>query len=236
MPEEFEDRDLSESVFWGVDLQRVIVRDADLSGARFIHTRWSDVSIDGVIDRVVVNGVDVTDFVNKHDRWYPLRTQLEPTTDAELRDAWAMLQGEWTVLFDRLSTMGPDAPLVSVNGEWSLRDTCRHLLFVMDKWFRWPIVGAREFSPIGLPNTGSRDFGWPGVDLAADPTFADVLSECARYADDFSAYVSSRPLAELPETVDVLENGPVPALACFHAVLEEEFEHLRYAIRDLETM
>ena len=74
MAEEFEDRDLSDSVFWGVNLERAYVRDANLAGARFFHTFWTDVSIDGVIDHLVVNGVDVTDFVNEHDRWFPLRT------------------------------------------------------------------------------------------------------------------------------------------------------------------
>jgi len=34
----------------------------------------------------------------------------------------------------------------------------------------------------------------------------------------------------------VLENGTAPALMCFHVVLEEEFEHLRYALRDLDLL
>ena len=231
--EEFEDRDLSGSVFWGVNLKRVYVRDANLAGARFFHTQWTDVSIDGVVERLVVNGVDVTDYVNQHDRWFPLRTQLEPTIDAELRQSWATLQVEWAALIDRLNAFDPAAPLVSVDGEWSLRDTCRHLIFVMDKWFRWPILGERTFSSIGLPNSGSRDFPWPGLDLEADPSFSEVLVKCAGDADDFTAYIETHSLAELPETADVLENGTVPALACFHTVLEEEFEHLRYALRDL---
>ena len=40
----------------------------------------------------------------------------------------------------------------------------------------------------------------------------------------------------MPETVEVLENGTVPTVMCFHVVLEEEFEHLRYALRDLATL
>ena len=63
MPEEFEDRDLAESVFWGVNLQRSLFRDTDLSGSTFFHVFMNDVSIDGEIDRLVVNGVDVTDYV-----------------------------------------------------------------------------------------------------------------------------------------------------------------------------
>jgi hypothetical protein len=28
----------------------------------------------------------------------------------------------------------------------------------------------------------------------------------------------------------------MPTVMCFHAVLEEEFEHLRYVLRDLEPL
>ena len=66
----------------------------------------------------------------------------------------------------------------SVGGEWSFVDTLRHLVFAMDKWFTTPILGDEEFHPIGLPNTGSADFGWPGLDRSAAPTF----TKCSRYA------------------------------------------------------
>ena len=236
MGEEFEGRDLSESVFWGVDLRKSTFRDADLSGSTFFHVRASDVSVDGVVDRLVVNGVDVTPFVNANDRWYPLRTMLEPLSAAAMREAWEMMRREWAVLGDRADRLGDEAANLSVGGEWSYRDTLRHLVFAMDKWFSWPILGERTFSPLGLPNTGSRDFGWPGLDLSCEPTLAEVRAvretRCAR----FTAHVEGLDVATLPEEVEVPENGAVPALMCFHAVLEEEFEHLRYATRDLTSL
>ncbi|MEY4338874.1 MAG: hypothetical protein RLZ14_724 [Actinomycetota bacterium] len=236
MTEQFEDRDLSDAVFWGVRVRGALFRDADLSGARFFHTLWSDVSVDGVVDRLVVNGVDVTDFVNTHDRWYPLRTQLEPDTADALRSAWAELQREWDALLARAAQLGPQAVLQSVNGEWCLRDTLRHLLFAMDKWFGWPVLGAREFTSFGLPNTGSQGRDWPGLEPGAEPTFDEVLAARARHSATFGDFIASLDFAELPETVEVPENGTVPAVMCFHVVLEEEFEHLRYALRDLDLM
>lgn len=236
MGEEFEGRDLSESVFWGVNLQRTMFRDADLSGSTFLHTLWSGVSIDGVIDRLVVNGVDVTDFVNANDRWYPLRTQLEPATADELRSAWATLQQRWSDLLTRAQALGASAALQSVNGEWCLRDTLRHLLFAMDKWFVGPVLGERRFMSFGLPNTGSQGRDWPGLDPAADPDFDTVLAQRARHLERFGAFIESLDFATLPETVEVDENGQVPGVMCFHVVLEEEFEHLRYATRDLATL
>lgn len=236
MAEEFEDRDLSASVFWGVNLRKATFRDADFSGSTFFHTEWRDVSIDGVIDRLVVNGVDVTSYVNEHDIWHPLRVQLSPDSVEEMRATWENLCAEWAKVLDRVSGMPPDAATVSVNGEWSLRDTLRHLMFAMDKWFMWPILGRRDFTPMGLPNTGSIDRDWPGLDRTSDPTFAAVLETRASMTATFTDYLSSLDLTTMEPEVDVLENGSVPALMCFHVVFEEEFEHLRYALRDLSVL
>jgi hypothetical protein len=49
----------------------------------------------------------------------------------------------------------------------------------------------------------------------------------------FGEFISEMRMEELPETMAIEENGNVPALMCLHVVLEEEFEHLRYMIRDL---
>jgi uncharacterized protein YjbI with pentapeptide repeats len=73
MPEEFEG-DLVGAVFWGADLRGARFRDVNLRDVRISHAWLADVEIDAFIDRVVVNGVDVTAFVNDHDRWFPLRT------------------------------------------------------------------------------------------------------------------------------------------------------------------
>ena len=236
MAEEFEDRDLSGSTFWGVNLQKVTFRDADLSGSTFFHTEWRGVSVDGVIDGLVVNGVDVTDYVNKNDRWYPLRTQLFPATAEGMRSTWTALCAEWDVLLGRVSSAGPDVVLASVNGEWSLRDTLRHLLFAMDKWFTWPVLGGREFTSVALPNTGSQGLDWPGIDRAADPSYAEVLAERAAKNGAFGSYLDTLDIGSLPGESEVLENGTVPTVMCFHVVLEEEFEHLRYASRDLAAL
>jgi uncharacterized protein YjbI with pentapeptide repeats len=59
--EQFEFQGLSDSEFWGVDLQRSTFRDVDLSGARISHARLDDVVVDAEIDRLVINGVDVTE-------------------------------------------------------------------------------------------------------------------------------------------------------------------------------
>jgi hypothetical protein len=235
-PREFEGEDLSDAVFWGVDLRRALFRDADLTGVRVFHAQLTDVDIDGIVERLVVNGVDVTDYVNTYDTWFPLRTMLRPTDAASALAAWDRIAAEWAVNCERAQRLGDAGFTESVNGEWSMRDTIRHLLFAIEKWFVLPVLGATEFSPIGLPNTGSRSFPWPGLDLSASPITAEVLSAWEQLAALVRASFEALDMASLPAEVEVLQNGAVPGTECVYVVLEESFEHLRYARRDLAVL
>lgn len=236
VPESFDDRDFSDAIFWGVQFQRARFRDADFSGSSFFHVLLRDASIDGEIDHLVINGVDVTDYVNRHDRWWPLRNRLSPDSREGILESWTSLGSEWNSLLARVAAAGPSVVDQSVNGEWTLSETLRHLIFAMDKWFTLPILGAQAVSAIGLPNTSSQGRPWPGLDPGARPDFEDVLAVRSAQHATFSAFVSAMQIAALPESVSVEENGNVPALMCFHVVLEEEFEHLRYMIRDVAAL
>src|SRR5262249_4471490 len=149
-------------------------RDVDLTGAAISHARIVDIDVDGFVDRVVINGVDVTQYVNEHDRWYPLRAMLHPVDAEGMRTAWDALEQTWADTTDRARRLHDAQRHESVGGEWSFIQTLRHLVFAMDKWFTAPILGE-GFHPIGLPNTGSADFGWPDLDRNADPSFDEVL-------------------------------------------------------------
>jgi hypothetical protein len=231
MPDEFEG-DLSGAVFWGADLRGARFRDVDLTDAKISHARLVDVDIDALIDTVVINGVDVTAYVNERDAWYPLRAMLRPSDPQGLRDAWEALEGAWaetTILAAGL----PEAGLhESVDGEWSFVQTLRHLVFAMDKWFTAPILGE-PFHPTGLPNSGSVDFPWPGLDPGSAPSASDALAVRADRARRFRHHLASVTATDLTRTVDVLENGPNSVQECLFTVLEEEFWHNRYARRDL---
>src|SRR6266536_3771476 len=122
-----------------------------------------------------------------------------------------------------------------VNGEWSFVETLRHLLFAMDKWFTAPILGE-GFHPIGMPNSGSVDFPWPDLDRDAAPSYDEVLAARAQRVDRFRAWLDELDAADLTREVEVLENGTVTVYDCVFTVLEEEFEHDRYADRDLAVL
>ena len=234
MPDEFEG-DLAGSVFWGADLHGATFRDVDFTGVRISHAWFFDVEIDAMVDRVVINGVDVTAYVHERDPWYHLRSKLRASTPEEMRAAWVALEKEWATTIARARELPEAALHESVDGEWSFVQTLRHLVFAMDKWFTAPVLGE-GFHPLGLPNTGSVDFPWPGLQYDLEPTAAEADAVRAARAARFGNFLASLPAADLDRPVDVLENGRNPLRECIHTVFEEAFWHDRYAARDLERL
>jgi hypothetical protein len=236
MAEEFEGRDLSDAVFWGVDLSRARLRDVNMTDVSIYHAWVVNVDIDGIVEHLTVNGVDVTEYVNERDPWYPMRSVLRPADPAGLRRAWQVFEEGWATTIERARRLSEARLHESVNGEWSFVETLRHLVFAMDKWFTVPVLGELDFHPIGVPNTGSRDFGWPGIDLGAGPTFDEVLAVRADRATQLRDFLERVTPADLTRQVDVLENGTTPVIECLYTVFEEEFWHDRYACRDLALL
>lgn len=234
MPEEFEG-DLAGSVFWGADLSGALFRDVDLTGARISHARLVDVEVDALVDGIVINGVDVTAFVNERDRWFPLRTVLQASTPAELQAAWAALDAEWATTVSLAEALPAPALEQQVDGEFSFVETVRHLVFALDKWFTAPVLGE-GFHPMGLPNRGSLDFPWQGLEYGLAPTVAEALAVHADRRARVRDFLASVMAADLDGSVDVLENGANPLRACLQTVVEETFWHIRYAVRDLAKL
>jgi hypothetical protein len=235
MPQEFEG-DLAGAEFWGADLRGARFRDVDLSDARISHAWLVGVEVDAYVDRLVVNGVDVTAFVNEHDPWFPLRTVLRPTDPASMRRGWGLLGDAWTAAVARVRGLPDGAAHASVGGEWSFVQTLRHLVLATDKWFVVPLLGG-SFQPLGLPDASSaRTRSWPELDRAAEPSLDDVLAVRAEQAARVAGHLAAIDEAALDVTVDVVENGPHSVRQCVATVLEEEFWHLRYADRDLTVL
>lgn len=187
------------------------------------------------VDTVVINGVDVTDYVNERDPWYPLRAMLRPPDPEGMRTAWAALGDEWATTIAMTEGLSENQLHESVDGEWSFVQTLRHLVFAMDKWFTVPILGER-FHRIGLPNSGSVDFPWPDLDRDAMPSLSGALAARADRSLRFHDALASITTTDLSRTVDVLENGPHPLRECVYTVFEEEFWHNRCARRDLARL
>ncbi|MBE7372709.1 DinB family protein [Dermacoccus barathri] len=150
------------------------------------------------------------------------------------------VKGSWRQTTDRASALPDGAVDVSVEGEWCFSQTLRHLVFATGAWLSRGIQGAEEpFHPLGQPRAGWED---DGVDLAffasTPPPYEEmpaVRSERLAQVREFLASVDDAGLdeerrhpwsPEYPETVR----------SCFRVILEEEWEHLRYALRDLDAL
>ncbi len=234
MPEEFEG-DLAGAVFWGADLSGARFRDVNLTDAKISHAWLVNVDIDALVDAVVINGVDVTSYVNERDPWYPLRSMLRPTSPDDMQATWSAMEQEWATTIDVAKALPESKLHESVNDEWSFVQTLRHLVFAMDKWFTVPVLGG-SFHPIGMPNSGSVDFPWEGLDYSLAPSLAEALEVRSERAGRFRDFLATVSAADFDKPIEVLENGTNPLQECLFTVFEEEFWHNRYARRDLALL
>jgi len=238
------------------DLQGAEFVDADLRGARFVGANLSGAVMRGVqieeadIDApwllsdgssLLVNGVDVTPYVEAElNRRFPGRAEQRAEDPEGLRAAWAALERTWGATLDRAAAMPEGTVDVSVAGEWSFAQTLRHLVMATDTWFgRGVLTLEQPYHPLGLVDTGTEEAGMDvSVFETGTPSYDEVLEARAGRVGmvrDFLADVTPEQLAEerrnphdpaYPETV----------LSCLHTILEEEWEHHRYAVRDLDAI
>jgi hypothetical protein len=91
---------------------------------------------------------------------------------------------------------------------------------------------------MGLPNTGSVDFPWPGLEPGspAEVDLSDVLAARSERDERLRGFLATATDEDLDRTADVLENGPRTVRQCVGVVIEEEFWHHRYAVRDLDEV
>jgi hypothetical protein len=233
---EFVDADLRGARFVGADLSGVVMRGVEVAEAD-IDAPWLP---DARFLRI--NGVDVIPLVEAElNRRFPGRADRRAGDPDGLRAAWATLERTWAATRERVAAMPADKVDVSVDGEWSFAQTLRHLVLATDMWLGRAILRAEQpFHPLGLVDAGSEDDG--GLDRSVfatvSPSYAEVLeARASRVATvrDFLATVTSDELAETrsnPHDPDHQET----TLSCLHVILEEEWEHHRYAVRDLDAI
>ena len=222
--------------------------DADLRGARFVETDLSGVVMRGVqVDNAdidapwlphggtfLVNGVDVIPFVEAElNRRFPGRADQRAKDPEGLRAAWATLERTWAATLDRVAAMPEGTVDVSIDGEWSFAQTLRHLVLATDTWLRKAVLEIEQpYHPIGL-----RD-GAPKDHTSVTPSYADVLEvRAGRVAmvRDFLDAVTADELAT-PRRNPHEPSHPQTTLSCLHVILEEEWEHNRFAVRDLNAI
>jgi hypothetical protein len=232
----FVDADLRDARFVEADLSGVVMRGVSVEGAD-IDAPWL---FDG--ESVLrVNGIDVIPFVEAElNRRFPGRADRRAGDPDGLQTAWAALQRTWSATLERVAAMPAGTVDVSVSGEWSFAQTLRHLVLATDMWLGRAILEIEQpFHPIGLRDTGTEADGSDmSIFATAAPSYSEVLeARAGRVAmvRDFLASVTSGELAATRKNPHDPEY-PETTLSCLHVILEEEWEHYRYAVRDLDAI
>lgn len=228
----FQDQDLTDAEF----------RECDLTRARLIGVVMQDAVIDGLVTNLVVNGVEVTSYVEAElDRRHPVRLLIRSADPAGLREAARQLRAGWAVTLGRLRQMPGGSEHRRVGGEWSATETLRHLVFVHDSWFRRCCLGsAGPFTAIGLACEFVPDQEEQGMDRAAAPSLGEVLAVRDVQGAELERWLSAVTPDELsaPAPVPAGRGWPPYArgksvLECVHVVLNEEWAHHGFCVRDL---
>ena len=233
---EFVDANLRGARFCRADLSGVVMRAVDMRGADidtpFLHDSESFLR---------VNGVDVIPLVEAElNRRFPGRAARNATDPDGLRAAWAALERTWAATLERVAAMPAGTVDVQVGGEWSFAQTLRHLVMATDTWLGRAILGTEQpYHPIGEPNAEYETDGYDmSVFATSRPSYAEVLEvRAGRVAmvRDFLGTVTSDDLAATRKHPWAPEY-PVTVLYCLHVILREEWEHHRYAVRDLDAI
>jgi hypothetical protein len=240
----FERADLSGSQFWASDLAGARFREVDLSGVVMRGVELGNVEIDGYIENVTINGVDIGPLIEAElDRRYPDRAKMRPADPAGFREAWDILDRLWAQTVERARRLPPGLLHESVDGEWSFTETLRHLTFATDAWVSRAILGdPSPWDPLGLPWDGMPDT--PGVprDREARPPLDTVLALRRTRTSTVRGVIDKLTDESLAADTEPVE-GPgwpqpisYPVRTCLRVVLNEEWEHRLYAERDLAAL
>ena len=233
---EFVDADLRGAHFVRADLSGAVLRAVDVEGAE-IDAPWL---FDGD-GHLLVNGVDVVPFVDAElDDRFPGRAQRHATDPEGLCAAWAALEDAWSATLKRAAAMPPESVEVLVGGEWSFAQTLRHLVMATDTWLGRAVRGLDQpFHRIGQPNVEyAADGNDTSIFQAGPSSYAEVLQvRASRVAmvREFLATIIEDELTQARKNPWSPQH-PETVLSCLHTIFDEEWEHHRYAVRDLDAM
>lgn len=118
MSAKFSQRNLAKARFEWVDLtgasfELVYLRSArfqrvDFTGATIRNSLLEDVDINGQVESLRVNGIDVVPLVEAElDRLHPERLKLRPADASGFREAWHVVESLWADTVNRAEALDP---------------------------------------------------------------------------------------------------------------------------------
>jgi uncharacterized damage-inducible protein DinB len=242
--ETFRRHDFTDAVFDDTYLVGAHFKNVALKGARITGSQVVDVDITGEVERLTVNGVDVTDFVEVElDRREPDRAKMRPRRPAEFREAWDIIERRWAETFDRARRLDPELLHERVDGEWSFIETLRHLVFATDAWIRRALLGdPAPWSPLDLPHDDMGDIPSVPRDHDARPSLDELLELRRDRMATMREVVDGLTDEQLAGvTTPVTDPGypepeAYPVQRVVGCIVNEEWHHHAYATRDLAVL
>jgi len=241
----FERADMQGSRFTGVLLNGSTIEHSDLYRVAMRGVEILDTTIDGGIQNLVINGVDVGPLIEAElDRRYPDRAKFRPTTPDGFREAWDLNRRLWDTTVARARALQPERLHESVNDEWSFIQTLRHLAFASESWVGRCLLGdPSPWHPLSLPwdQMTARE-GVPR-DRDARPSLDealalrhDAMALVGRVVDGLTDQRLDEQTAPLVGPGWPDEGATFPVRECLLIVLNEEWHHRLYAERDLAVL
>jgi hypothetical protein len=228
-----------------LDLSNVHLHGANLEGARLTDAYLLGADISGDIEGLRVNGVEIEPLVSAElDRIHPARVKLRATDVVGLREAWSMVESLWEATIERALRLPDAVQREGVGGEWSVVETLRHLVMATDCWLSRAIeLDPKPYHPWGLPWSGAGpDFTSAlGLDVTAEPSLEEILPirrDRQRAVREKLENLTDAELSDVrtaPATPGH-PSGEHSVLQCLHVLLNEEWEHHRYTVRDLDVL
>lgn len=236
--------DLSGSTMNDADLRNLTIREVALDGSTIRGVWAQTLELDGEFESLRVNGIDVMPLVEAElVRTYPDYALMKPTDPAGFARAWDTVESLWAATVDRARQLPPDKLHESVGGEWSFIQTLRHLVFATECWICRAIQGEpAPWLPLSLPWDSMPPTEGVPWDKDARPSLDEVLKMRAdRMAIVRHVIDNLTPEQLASETKPVEAAGwPGPRAYvvgdCLRTVLNEEWWHHRFAVRDLDRL
>jgi hypothetical protein len=170
------------------------------------------------------------------------RDKLKATDPKGLAGAWAMIEENWSGTIARARELPEPVLHEQVEGEWSFVQTHRHLVLATDCWLRRMVKGiAYPYHPWGLAGSWLTNPRRWSIDPDADPSLDQVLDLRRERMDEVGEVIATAKAKELNRNCVPPDSPGHPrkdhtVLECLHVVLKEEWQHHRYAVRDLEVL
>jgi hypothetical protein len=212
----------------------------DFRGAKITDASFYGADISGDLEGLILNGVEVAPLVMaERERRFPELAMLRAGDPKSLIAAWSMIEVTWQGTVALALGLPESSLLARVDDEWSFVETLRHLILATDTWLRRMVKGMeRPYHPWGLAGSWLTDPASWGLDYAATPTVGEVLAVRRERMSEVKATIADLSEPELerictPPDAPGYPRSEHPVHECLHVILNEEWEHNRYAVRDL---